>query len=71
MCPFDYMVVRLVGREGLLPVNPFNHTRWMAVVTPTDHSKSVCNRCVIEFFGGVLCCDVAFLDFFGGVGTLP
>ena len=40
----------LVGRLG--PVNRFSHTRWMAVVTPTDRPTSVCNRCVI----GVLCC---------------
>ena len=26
---------------------PFYHTSWMAVVTPTDRPKSVCNRCVI------------------------
>ena len=25
----------------------------MAVVTPTDHPKSVSNRCEIEIFGGV------------------
>ena len=35
----------------------------MAVVTPTDRSKSVRNRCVIEVFGGVLCSHVPFLIF--------
>ena len=30
----------------------------MAVVTPTDIPKSVRNRCVIEVFGGVLCCQL-------------
>ena len=34
----------------------------MTVVIQTDRPKSVCNRCVIEVFGGVFvsCC---FLDF--------
>ena len=34
---------------------PVNHTSWVAVVTPTDHPKSVRNRCVIELFCGVVC----------------
>ena len=37
------------------PVNQVNHTSWVAVVTPTDRSKSVCNRCLIELFCGVVC----------------
>ena len=36
-----------------MPVNRFNHTSWMVVVTPTDRPKSVRNRYVIEVFGGV------------------
>ena len=46
----------------------FCHTSLVAVVTPTDRPKSVCNRCVIEVFGGVfvlLCC---FLEFAVDVG---
>ena len=31
----------------------FNHTIWVAIITPTDCHKSVRNRCVIEVFGGV------------------
>ena len=38
--------------EGWVPVNQFNNTSWMTVVTPTDHPKSVRNQCVIEVFGG-------------------
>ena len=36
-------------------VNRFNHTSYVAVVTctPTDHPKSVRNRCAIEVFGGI------------------
>ena len=39
----------------------------MTVVTPTDRPKSVCNRCVIEVFGGVLCCPLVF-EFSVGIG---
>ena len=31
------------------------HTSWIAVATPTDRPKSVCNRCLIEVYGGVFC----------------
>ena len=55
--------------EGWDPVNRFNHTSWLAIVTPTDRPKSVRNRCVIEVFGGVYvsCC---FLGFTVGKGLL-
>ena len=39
--------------EGWDPVKWFNHTSWVAIVTPTDRPKSVRNRCVIKVFGGV------------------
>ena len=48
VCPFDYTAVAGSGKVG--PVNQVNHTSWVAVVTPTDHPKSVHNRCVIELF---------------------
>ena len=41
-------------------VNWFDHTSWVAIVTPTDRPKSVRNRCVIQVFGGVLCCPLLF-----------
>ena len=53
MCPFDYTAVAGSGKVG--HVNQVNHTGWVAVVTPTDRPKSVCNRCVIELFCGVVC----------------
>ena len=53
VCPFDYTAVAGSGKVG--PVNQFNHTSWVAVVTPTDRPKSVRNRCVIELFCGVVC----------------
>ena len=42
---------------------PANRTSWVAVVTPTDRPKSVCNRCVIELFCGVVCVLTALLTF--------
>ena len=52
MCPFDYTAVSGVGMWARKPVN---HISWVAVVTPTDRPKSVCNRCLIELFCGVVC----------------
>ena len=37
----------------MVPVNRFNHTIWMPIVTQTDRPKSANNICVISF-GGVL-----------------
>ena len=52
-------ICNLDSREGWA-LKPVNHTSWVAVVTPTDRPKSVCNRCVIKLF----CCVVS-------VVTLP
>ena len=41
--------------EGGLCNNFVYHTSWVAVVTPTDRPKSVCNRCLIELFCDVVC----------------
>ena len=49
--------------EGWDPVKWFNHTSWVAVVTPTDRPKSVRNRRVIEVFGGVFVLLHCFLYF--------
>ena len=54
--------------EGWDPVNRFNHTSWVAIVTPTDRPKSVRNRCVIEVFGGVFVLSCCFLGFSVGEG---
>ena len=51
-CTVDYKTFAVSGKVGTL-LTRFNHTSWMAVVTPTDRPKSVRNRCVIEVFGGV------------------
>ena len=42
---------------------------WVAIVTPTDRPKSVCSRCVMEVFGGLLVLLCFFLDFSVGVGA--
>ena len=60
-------LLRLV--EGWDPVNRFNHTSWVVIVTPTDRPKSVRNRCVIDVFGGVFVFSCCFLDFSVGVGA--
>ena len=44
------------------PVNWFNHTSWVAIVTPTDRPKAVRNRCVIEVFGGVFVLSLCFIE---------
>ena len=41
----------------------------MTAVTPTDRPKSVRNRCVIEFFGGVFYVVTLSFGFFCGVGA--
>ena len=61
VCPFDYTAVSGSGKIG--PVNQVNHTSWVAVVTPTDHPKSVCNRSVIGLFWRCLCCHFALMTF--------
>ena len=55
--------------EGWDPVNWFNHTSWVAIVTQTGRPKSARNCCVIEVFGGVCVLSRCFLDFSVGVGA--
>ena len=43
---------------------PHNVIFGVAVVTPTDHPKSVRNRCVFEVFHGVLCVVTLLFGFF-------
>ena len=38
----------------------------MAIVTPSDHTRSVRNCFVIEVFGGVFVSSLFFLEFFCG-----
>ena len=49
--------------EGRALVNRFNHTSWVAVLTPPDRPKWVRNRYVIEVLMAFLCSHVAFLEF--------
>ena len=55
------------GRVG--PVNRFNDTSWLTVVTPTDRPKSVRNRSVIELFGGVFVFSFCLFDMAVGIGA--
>ena len=68
VCPFDYTTV-VVSGEGWDPVNLFNHTSMVTIITPTNHPKSVRNRCVIEVFGGVCVLSRCYLGFSVGVGA--
>ena len=47
------------------PFKPVNHT----VVTPTDRTKSVCNRSVIELFVASFVLSLCPLDISAGVGA--
>ena len=53
--------------EGWALVNRFNHTSGVTAVTPIDRPKSVCNRCVIEVFGGVFYVVTMLYSVGGGV----
>ena len=55
--------------KGWDPVHWSNHTSWVAVVNPTDRSKSVRNRCVIEVYCGVCVLSRCFLAFSVNVGA--
>ena len=48
------LITRLLRGVGRWARKPVNHTSWVAVVTPTDHPKSVRNCCLIELFCGVV-----------------
>ena len=48
VCPFDCTAFAVSGKVGI-PLNKlFDHTSWVAVVSPTDRPKSVHNFYVIE-----------------------
>ena len=58
------------GWEGWDSVNRFNHTSWVAIVTPPDRPKSVRNRSVIEVNGGgVIMLSRCLLYLYVGVGA--
>ena len=48
---------------------PVNQASWVAVVTPTDRSKSVHNRCVIELFSGLFVLSLCPFDISAGIGA--
>ena len=54
--------------DGLDPINRFNHTSWVDVVTSADHPKSVRNRSVIKVLVTFLYCHfVSLFNFSVGV----
>ena len=46
-----------------------NHTSGVAVVTPTDRPKLVCNPCVIELFCGLFVLSLCPFDISVGIGA--
>ena len=63
------LITRLLRGVGMWARKPVNHTSWVALVTPTDRPKSVCNRCLIELFCGVVCVATCPFDISVGVGA--
>ena len=59
MCPFDCIAIMRSRKVG--PVEKFNHTSSVPVVTPTNRPKSVDNCCVFEHFGKII---VLLLNYF-------
>ena len=60
--PCEDPVVKKIGPSYWDPVNRFNHTSWVAIVTLTDRPvgpQSLCNR----RFWRRLCCHIAFWVF--------
>ena len=50
-------------------VNRYNHTGQVAVATPTDRPKSVCNRYEIEVFWWRFCVVTLLFYFSLGIGA--
>ena len=70
MCPFEYTAFVVQCKwESWDPINRFNNTSLLAIVTPTDRPKSVRNRCVIEVFSGIFVLSCCFLNLSVGVGA--
>ena len=63
------LITRLLWLVGRWARKPVNHTSWVALVTPTDHPKSVRNLCLIEPFCGVVCAVTCPFDISVGVGA--
>ena len=64
VCPFDNKAFAVSWKVGI-PETDLTTPVWVAVVTPPDRPKSVCNRCLIEVLVAFLCCHVAFGFFCG------
>ena len=67
VCLFDNTAVAGSWKVG--PVNQYNHTSWVAVVTLTDRPKSVRNRFVIELFVALFALSLCPFDISVGVGA--
>ena len=61
-------MIKLTFTYIQLPVNQFNNISWLDVVTPTDNSKSVNNRCVTQVLVCFLPCQFV-VEFSVGIGA--
>ena len=62
-CTLTNRAVGSLWRALSKPINRFNHASGVAVVTPTDRSKSFRNRCLNQSFWWRFCRHVAFWVF--------
>ena len=63
------LITRLLRGVGRCVPKPVNHTSWVAVVTPTDRPKSVCNCCLIELFVALFVLLLCPFDISVGIGA--
>ena len=63
VCPFDYKAFAVSGKVGIPSTGLTTPVGWLSL-PQTDRPKSVCNRCVIEVFGGVLCVVTLLFGYF-------
>ena len=63
------LITRLLREVGRWVRKLINHTNLVVVVTPTDHPKSVRNRCLIEFFVELFVLSLCPFDIFVDVGA--
>ena len=67
--PSDFVISIETAKLAMLtmPINRFNHSSWVAVITSTDRPKSVHNHCVVEVSSCIFVLLLCMLGFSVGV----
>ena len=65
MCVLLITLLLKLVRAGWDPINPFNHTSLVAVITPNDSPKSVHKSCVIKILVVFFCRHIAVWIYLG------